>query len=60
MHIIGKILGIMNKILTKFFIKLILNKYYNRRQPHKFNYEPTPCTNWKSTNFIVNYEDGCT
>lgn len=30
-----------------------------RRKPHVFSYEPMPCPNWKSTDFIVNYEDGC-
>jgi len=30
-----------------------------RRKPHLHSYEPTPCPNWKSTDFILNYEDGC-
>jgi len=30
-----------------------------RRKPHIFPYEPVPCPNWKSTDFIVNYLDGC-
>jgi hypothetical protein len=30
-----------------------------RRKPHTHTYDPIPCPNWKSTDFIVNYEDGC-
>ena len=30
-----------------------------RRKPHLCQYDPFPCPNWKSTDFIVNYEDGC-
>lgn len=30
-----------------------------RRRPDHNSYEPTPCSNWKSTDFILNYEDGC-
>lgn len=30
-----------------------------RRKPQSFQYDPLPCSNWKSTDFIVNYEDGC-
>lgn len=30
-----------------------------RRKPQAYSYDPLPCPNWKSTDFIVNYEDGC-
>jgi hypothetical protein len=30
-----------------------------RRKPNLHNYDPIPCPNWKSTDFILNYEDGC-
>jgi hypothetical protein len=30
-----------------------------RRKPNNFQYEPSPCPNWKSTDFITNYDDGC-
>jgi len=30
-----------------------------RRKPNVHTYDPTPCSNWKSTDFILNYEDGC-
>jgi len=30
-----------------------------RRKPQIYTYEPSPCSNWKSTDFILNYEDGC-
>lgn len=30
-----------------------------RRKPQLANYDPIPCPNWKSTDFILNYEDGC-
>lgn len=30
-----------------------------RRKPNVCTYEPLPCPNWKSTDFIVSYEDGC-
>lgn len=30
-----------------------------RRKPQIANYDPVPCSNWKSTDFILNYEDGC-
>jgi len=30
-----------------------------RRKPNVCAYEPNPCLNWKSTDFILNYEDGC-
>jgi len=30
-----------------------------RRKPHVHSYDPSSCPNWKSTDFILNYEDGC-
>jgi len=30
-----------------------------RRKPNLHHYDPNPCCNWKSTDFILNYEDGC-
>jgi len=30
-----------------------------RRKPNVCIYDPAPCPNWKSTDFILNYEDGC-
>eukprot|EP01017_Pseudomicrothorax_dubius_P033534 TRINITY_DN4500_c0_g1_i3.p1 TRINITY_DN4500_c0_g1~~TRINITY_DN4500_c0_g1_i3.p1 ORF type:complete len:546 (-),score=70.81 TRINITY_DN4500_c0_g1_i3:34-1671(-) len=30
-----------------------------RRKPQLHNYEPVACSNWKSTDFILSYEDGC-
>jgi len=30
-----------------------------RRRADQVTYEPSPCSNWKSTDFILNYEDGC-
>ena len=30
-----------------------------RRKPHLFSYDPLPCPNWKSTDFIATYEEGC-
>jgi hypothetical protein len=30
-----------------------------RRKPNMHSYDPVPCPNWKSTDFILNYEDGC-
>ena len=30
-----------------------------RRKPNIYSYDPAPCSNWKSTDFILNYEDGC-
>jgi len=30
-----------------------------RRKPNVCAYDPTPCQNWRSTDFILNYEDGC-
>lgn len=29
-----------------------------RRKPKDFNYQPIPCSNWKSSNFILSYEEG--
>ena len=29
---------------------------HNKR---RYNYEPTPCVNWKSNMVILNYSDGC-
>lgn len=30
-----------------------------RRKPSIYHYDPIPCQNWKSTDYILNYEDGC-
>jgi len=30
-----------------------------RRRPNQHTYDPLPCPNWKATDFILNYEDGC-
>eukprot|EP01017_Pseudomicrothorax_dubius_P043218 TRINITY_DN7154_c0_g1_i6.p1 TRINITY_DN7154_c0_g1~~TRINITY_DN7154_c0_g1_i6.p1 ORF type:complete len:337 (+),score=23.83 TRINITY_DN7154_c0_g1_i6:72-1082(+) len=30
-----------------------------RRKPQLHAYEPIACPNWKSTDFVLNYEDGC-
>lgn len=30
-----------------------------RRKPNLCYYDPTPCPNWKTSEFIVNYEDPC-
>ena len=30
-----------------------------RRKPQIANYDPVSCPHWKSTDFILNYEDGC-
>ena len=30
-----------------------------RRSPHLFHYEPNPCPNWKSNDFVINYNEGC-
>ena len=30
-----------------------------RRKPNIYEYEPVPCPNWKSTDYILNYEEGC-
>lgn len=30
-----------------------------RRKPDVFFYDPIPCPNWKASDFIVNYEEGC-
>lgn len=30
-----------------------------RRKPHIANYDPVPCSHWKTTDFILNYENGC-
>lgn len=30
-----------------------------RRKPSQFNYDPQSCPNWKSTDYILNYQDGC-
>ena len=30
-----------------------------RRKPQIAKYEPVACPNWKSTDFVLNYEDGC-
>jgi hypothetical protein len=30
-----------------------------RRRADQVTYEASPCSNWKSTDFILNYEDGC-
>jgi hypothetical protein len=30
-----------------------------RRKPTQFAYDPQSCTNWKSTDYILNYQDGC-
>lgn len=30
-----------------------------RRKPNVCSYDPIACPNWKPTDFIVNYEDGC-
>ena len=30
-----------------------------RRKPQETRYEPVPCQNWKTGDFVTNYEDGC-
>ena len=30
-----------------------------RRKPQEIRYEPVPCQNWKTGDFVTNYEDGC-
>ena len=30
-----------------------------RRKPNIYEYEPVPCQNWRSNDFIFNYEEGC-
>lgn len=30
-----------------------------RRSPHVYHYEPIPCPNWKSNDFVINYNEGC-
>ena len=30
-----------------------------RRKPNEFYYEPIPCSNWKTTDFVATYEAGC-
>ncbi len=30
-----------------------------RRKPHEIRYEPISCPNWKTGDFVTNYQDGC-
>ena len=30
-----------------------------RRKPQQYKYDPMPCLNWKTKDYVTNYEDGC-